>query len=109
VPLTECYDDKMFVFGAGRPQPELYRVIMDLELFGQRVEMEVSVVAGEQTPFLLSKSQLSKWHAVIDVFNNRVKLVINGRQIMCICPPSSANLMILPLYKANSLRRSRLH
>ena len=76
---------------------------MDLCLFGEDVSITVSVVAGSQTPFLLSKAQLSFWKAVIDVEDNTVVLTINGKNFKYNCPRSGSNLMILPLIGVRAL------
>ena len=96
---------KHFVFGAGKPKPEIYRAKLNLDLFGHRVEILTSVVEGDSTPFLISREQLAKWDAVIGVKDNELTLTIEGQLIKYVCPASSSNLMLLDLLGHKELRQ----
>jgi hypothetical protein len=96
---------KHFVFGAGKPKPEIYRTRLDLDLFGHRVQILTSVVEGDSTPFLISREQLAKWDAVIGVKENELTLTIDGQLIKYVCPASSSNLMLLDLLGHKELRQ----
>ena len=90
-------DVKTFIFGAGKEQRELFRVSLDLTLFGHQVEMVTSVVDSESTPFLLSRSQLEEWNAAIGVRDNILTLKLGNEMIKYTAPCSSSNLMLLDL------------
>ena len=88
---------KTFIFGAGGEQRELFRVSLDLNIFGHRVQIVTSVVDCESTPFLLSSRQLEKWAAVIGVRDNILTLKLGQEMIKYTAPFSSSNLMLLDL------------
>ena len=88
---------KTFIFGAGREQRGFFRVSLNLTLFGHTVEIVTSVVDSESTPFLLSRSQLEKWDAIIGVRDNILTLKIGGQTIKYTAPCSASNLMLLDL------------
>ena len=88
---------KTFIFGAGKEQRELFRVSLELTLFGHRVQIVTSVVDSELTPFLLSRSQLEEWDAVIGVRDNILTLKLGNEMRKYTAPCSSSNLMLLDL------------
>ena len=88
---------KTFIFGAGDEQRELFRVSLNLTLFGHRVQIVTSVVDSELTPFLLSRRQLEEWDAVIGVRDNILTLKLDDEMIKYTAPCSSSNLMLLDL------------
>ena len=90
-------DAKTFIFGAGKEQRELFRVSLDLTLFGHRVQIVTSVVDSEGTPFLLSRSQPEEWGAIIGPRDNILTLKLGGEMIRYTAPCSSSNLMLLDL------------
>ena len=100
---------KTFVFGAGAPMEEIYRVSLDLTIFGQQVIVQVSVVEGTQAPFLLSRQQLSEWKAILDIEGNSIQLTIKGKTVNYLCPTTSTNLMVLPLNGVEQLDPSEGH
>ena len=82
----------------------MFRVRLDLNLFGQEVAITTSVWDGYSTPFLLSCSQLQQWDAVIGVRDNVLTLKIGGQTIEYTCPCSKSNLMLLDLLGHNELK-----
>ena len=88
---------KTFIFGAGDEQKELFRVSLNVTLFGHFVQIVTSVVDSESTPFLLSRRQLEEWDAVIGVRDNILTLKLNNEMIKYTAPCSSSNLMLLDL------------
>ena len=56
-----------------------------------------SVVDSESTPFLLSRSQLEEWDAMIGVRDIILTLNLGGEMIKYTAPCSSSNLMLLDL------------
>ena len=100
---------KTFVFGAGAPMEEIYRVSLELTMFGQQVIVQVSVVEGTQAPFLLSRQQLSEWKALLDIEGNSIQLTIKGKTVNYLCPTTSTNLMVLPLNGVEQLDPSEGH
>ena len=88
---------KTFIFGAGDEQRELFRVSLNVTLFGHRVQIVTSVVDSESTPFLLSRRQLEGWDAVIRVRDNILTLKLDNEMIKYTAPCSSSNLMLLDL------------
>ena len=88
---------KTFIFGAGEEQRELFRVSLDLNLFGHRVQIVTSVVDSKSTPFLLSRRQLEEWDTVIGVRDNILTLKLGHEVIKYTAPCSSSNLMLLDL------------
>ena len=88
---------KTFIFGAGKEQRELFRVSLDLALFGHQVQIVTSVLDSESTPVLLSRSQLEEWNAVIGVRDNILTLKLGNEMIKYTAPCSSSNLMLLDL------------
>ena len=96
-------DAKTFVFGAGKEQKELSRVSRDLTLSGHRVQIITSVLDSDSTPFLLSRSQLEEWDAIIGVRDNIITLKLGGQTIKYTAPCSSSNLMLLDLVNHKEL------
>ena len=94
---------KTFIFGAGEEQRELFRVSLDLNLFGHRVQIVTSVVDSESTPFLLSRRQLEEWDAVIGVRDNILTLKLGDEMIKYTAPCWSSNLMLLDLVNHKQL------
>ena len=88
---------------------EIYRVSLDLTMFGQQVIVQVSVVEGTQAPFLLSGQQLSEWKAILDIEGNSIQLTIKGTTVNYLCPTTSTNLMVLPLHGVEQLDPSASH
>ena len=88
---------KTFIFGAGDEQRELFRVSLNVTLFGHFVQIVTSVVDSESTPFLLSRRQLEEWDAVIGVRDNILTLKLDNEMIKYTAPCSSSNLMLLDL------------
>ena len=88
---------KHFIFGAGKPKPQIYRMRLEPDWFGHGVYVVTSVVEGDSTPFLSSREQLAKWDAVIGVRDNELTLTIDGQLIKYICPVSSSDLVLLGL------------
>ena len=105
IPLSNTESVKTFVFGSGPPKVELYKVHLDLQLFGQTVTIPVSVVEGSQTPFLLSRQQLKLWKAKIDLEDNSLRMELNGQPVYYLCPTTSSDLMVLPLTGIQLLQR----
>ena len=94
---------KTFIFGAGKEQRELFRVSLDLTLFGHRVQIITSVVDSDSRPFLLSSSQLEEWDAVIGVCDNILTLKLGGEMMKYTAPCSPSNLMLLDLVNRRQL------
>ena len=104
--LQEGQPSRVFVFGAGDSKVEQYRVELTVDLFNNakyRTTIVVSVVSGSQTPLLISRTQLAKWKALIDVEANKLTIEVNGQRVAFICPDTKSKLMILPILQSPHL------
>ena len=85
--LPPCQDVYLWCRqGAKVSQRELFRISLDLILFGHKVAIIASVVDSESKPFLVSISQLEEWDAVIRVRDNIPTTNIGGQTIKYTAP-----------------------
>ena len=77
---------------------ELYCVEHNVDILGMKTTMNASVIAGSNTPLLISKKQLGLWQAIIHMDSSKLELVVNGRRITFITPESKAGLQLLPIH-----------
>ena len=96
--LRPCQDVYLWCRqGAKVSHRELFRISLDLILFGHKVAMITSVLDSKSTLFLVSISQLEEWDAVIRVRDNILTTNMGGQTIKYTAPCPTSNLMLLHL------------